>query len=173
MKKTSAMAAVLAAGLFGAMAAPGSASQYAETAVPSASRSKTIDPQEFESRAKSLFSNPKRYDEAIKLFLKAADTREVGDPVRVKDVIMASRLAYYREDMARSLSLMQRAADEAAATGDVLTAAHAYMDAAFLARGFTNADVVVALVKKAELLAYSPLISELDKEGILVRIRSA
>jgi len=172
MRKMSAIAAVVAAGLFSASPAVASASQYTED-IPTARSSKSINPDEYEARARSMFSNPKRYDEAIKLFLKAAETRDVGDPIRVQDIIMASRLAYYREDLGRSLSLMQRAADEAAATGDVLTAAHSYMDAAFLAKEAGTVEVVVNLVRKAEMLAWSPLISALDKEGILARIRSA
>jgi len=169
MRKTSALTAIVAAGLFAFGPGLTSASQMALATTDSHN---AADPHEFESRAKSLFAYPKRYDEAIKLFLKAADTREVGDPVRVQDLVMASRLAYYRDDHGRSLALMRRAADEASSTGDVITAAHAYMDAAFIARLEGSAETVVQLVKKAELLAYSPLIGDKDRDGILVRIRS-
>jgi hypothetical protein len=169
MRKTSAWTAVVAAGLFALGPGLASASQMA---LATTDAHNAADPHEFESRAKSLFAFPKRYDEAIKLFLKAADTREVGDPVRVQDMVLASRLAFYRQDRDRSLAYMLRAADEAAATGDVITAAHSYMDAAFIAKQVGNAETVVKLVKKAELLAYSPLIGDKDREGILVRIRS-
>jgi hypothetical protein len=170
MRKMIAVSAALAAGLFGTGKAMASQTQVA-FAEPVSVRS-TIDPNEYEAKAKDLFAQPKRYDEAIKLFLKAAETRDVGDPMRVQDVIMASRLSYYRQDFSRARSLMVRAADEAAATGDVITAAHSYVDAAFLARQAGEPENIEPLVRKAEMLAASPLIDRADRNGILVRIKS-
>lgn len=171
MRKTSTLAVFVAAGLFAFASGSASASQMALAGTDS---HKASDPNEFEARGKSLFSFPKRYDEAIKLFMKAADAREVGDPVRVQDMILASRLAWYREESDRALVYMRRAADEAAAIGDVITAAHSYMDAAFIAKSSgVRADLVRDYVHKAELLAYSPLIGDKDREGILVRIHNS
>jgi hypothetical protein len=169
MRKTTLMAAVLAIG-FGAVTTDAvSAKQFAmETPAHRAA----TDPGDLETRAKSLFSSPKRYDEAAKLLLRAAETRSVGDPMRVQDVILASRLTFYRGDETKARALMVRAAEEAAATGDVITAAHAYMDAAFIAREAKETEGIGDLVRKAEMLAHSPLIGQADREGILVRIRN-
>ena len=57
-------------------------------------------------------------------------------------------------------------------TGDVLTAAHSFMDSAILAQELGHAGVVTELVKKAERLSYSPLIAKADREDILNRIAS-
>jgi hypothetical protein len=168
MKKTSALTALAVAGmvLFGSDAVSAS-----PVAMATARSHGPSDPQEFETQAVDLLAFPRRYAEAIKLLLKAAGSREVGDPARVKDFVLASRLAYYRKDVDRSFSFMRHAADEAAATGDVITAAHAYVDAAFIGLKSTNIETIGSLVRRAELLAYSPLIGEQDRHGILVRIR--
>lgn len=128
------------------------------------------DPTALEAQARSLFSTPARYSEAVRLFVKAADLREIGDPQRVKNLTMASRLTYYRGDAANALDLMQRAANEAMSTGDVLAAAHGYMDSAYLAQEIGQQGVAAELMKKAEKLSYSPLIAQDDREQIRSRI---
>jgi hypothetical protein len=168
MSKTNALSAVAAVAMIALGSSVASASPLARASRDS---HRPPDPSEFEARAESLFAYPKHYDKAIGLLLKAAGTREVGDPVRVQDLVLASRLAHYREDQDRSLRFMRQAADEAAATGDVITAAHAYMDAAFLALDGGTKEIVEGLIRKAELLAYSPLIGDKDRNGILARIR--
>jgi hypothetical protein len=128
------------------------------------------DPAELESRAQSMLPNPRRYGEAAKLYLRAADLRKAGDPRRVTDLVMASRLTYYDRNVTRARAIMERAADEALAAGDVVSAAHAYVDASFLAWEAGDNESVPRLVKKAELLASSPLLAERDRAAILARI---
>lgn len=130
------------------------------------------NPTELEAQARSLFSSPARYDEAVRLFVKAAGLRDIGDPQRVKDLSMASRLAYYRGETGEALDLMRRAADEAMSTGDVLAAAHGFMDSAYLAHEIGQTGVAAELMKKAEKLSYSPLIAQADREEIRARIAS-
>jgi hypothetical protein len=130
----------------------------------------TADPTELETQARSLFSSPTRYAEAVRLFVKAAELRDIGDPQRVKNLTMASRLTYYRGDTGDALDLMRRAADEAMSTGDVLAAAHAFMDSAHLAHEIGRTGVASELLKKAEMLSYSPLIAQDDREHIRLRI---
>jgi len=170
MRKTTGMRAWIAAGLLMMTPMVASASQIAY-AGPSDREMAT--PNHLEAQARALFATPARYGEAVRLFVKAADMREVGDPIRVKDLIMASRLTYYRADTERALELMSRAANEALSTGDVLTAAHSFMDGAFLAQEVGHAGVVTELVKKAERLSYSPLIAAADRQEILNRIASS
>lgn len=129
-----------------------------------------VGPTELEAEARALFATPARYTEAVRLFIKAADLREIGDQQRVKNFAMASRLTYYRGDINGALSLMQRAANEALSTGDVLAAAHGFMDSAYLAQEAGEAGVAGEMIKKAERLTYSPLLAQKDKEELRNRI---
>jgi ATP/maltotriose-dependent transcriptional regulator MalT len=128
------------------------------------------NPTELEAEARELFASPTRYDEAVRLFVKAAELRGVGDQQRVKDFVMASRLTYYRGGVAEALSLMQRAANEALSTGDVLAAAHGFMDSAYLAQEAGEAGVATEMIRKAERLTYSPLLAREDREELRSRI---
>lgn len=166
MRKTNGWAAIVAAGVLAASPMAATASQM-EYGGPS---DRNDNPTVLEAKARALFSSPARYDEAVRLFVEAADEREIGDPQRVKNLTMASRLTYYAGDTSDALELMQRAANEAMSTGDVLAAAHGYMDSAFLAHEVGQTGVAAALIKKAERLSLSPLIARRDREQILARI---
>jgi hypothetical protein len=160
------MAAVVLAGLMTLAAEAGSATQVA-MAGPMV---KGADPVDLETQARNLFPNPKRYGEAARLLLKAAERRSPGDPARIGDLILSSRLTYYNGDAARARALMERAADEALASGDVINAAHSFMDAAFLAQDAKESESITRLIGKARMLAASPFISQKDREGILGRL---
>jgi len=140
-----------------------------ETGGPSDRVEKT-NPAQLEAQARSLFASPTRYGEAVRLFVEAADQREIGDPLRVKNLVMASRLTYYRGQTHDALHLMQRAANEAISTGDVLAAANSYMDSAFLAQELGHTGVAAEMMKKAERLSYSPLLAQEDRDYIRNRL---
>jgi Flp pilus assembly protein TadD len=167
MRNRNGWAAIITAGvlLAGPMAATGS---QIEQGGPS--DRVTDDPTALEAQARSLFSTPTRYAEAVRLFVRAADLREIGDPQRVKNLSMASRLTYYRGDTSDALDLMQRAANEAMSTGDVLAAAHGFMDGAYLAQEIGQIGLATQLMKKAEKLSFSPLIAQTDREEIRARV---
>lgn len=129
-----------------------------------------VSPEELETQAQKLFESPKKYNDAVKLYVRAAEMRAPGDPVRITDLVMASRLSFYAGKEHRAAELMERAADEAHAAGDVVRAANAYIDASFLAREAGLELKVFELVKKAQLLTASPLLAKSDKEAILARI---
>ena len=167
MRKTNGWAAIVTAGVLLASPLAASATQN-EYGGPSDRTD--ASPSELEAKARTLFSSPARYGEAVRLFVEAADQREIGDPQRVKNLSMASRLTYYSGDTSDALDLMQRAANEAMATGDVLAAAHSYMDGAFLAQEIGQVGVAAELMKKAERLSFSPLIAARDRDGIRARI---
>ncbi len=127
------------------------------------------NPAVLERQAQALFPVPKKYGEAAKLYVRAAELRLPGDPQRVTDLMMASRLKYYDGD-GRAWTLMERAAEEAIAAGDVIGAAHAFVDASFLAQEAGENAVVLDLVERAELLTHSPLLETEQREAILARI---
>jgi hypothetical protein len=166
MRKTSAWTALVVAGLTLAPAM-GAASQVAESG-PMVKRG--TDPVDLEERARSLFTNPERYDEAARLYARAADLRDAGDRMRVEDLMMAARLTFYDGSAAKARVLMERAADEALAAGDVIIAAHAFVDAAYLARDARENERVAELLNRAKMLAGSPLIAQKERENILSRV---
>jgi len=165
MRKSVISAAILA-GLLTLKAGSGAAVQVAYAA-PSLSET---DPAGLEEAARNLFPNPKRYGEAVKLFLKAAELRAPADPMRVSDLVMASRLSFYRGDAEKARALMERAADEALTYGDVVTAAQTYLDAAFLAQEAKDRESVKRLAKRAEQLSNSPLLAADQRANIRRRV---
>jgi hypothetical protein len=64
---------------------------------------------------------------------------------------------------------MAAAAEQALARGDIEKAAHAYADAAWVARERKNSGQVWTLGRQAEILASSPLLSPMQRVGILQR----
>jgi len=166
MRKTSAWTALLVAGLT-LVPALAAASQVAQSG-PVLKRG--TDPIDLETRARAMFTNPKRYAEAARLYQRAADQRAPGDRVRVEDLTMAARLTFYDGDAAKARILMERAADEALAAGDVINAAHAYVDAAFLAQDARESERVADLLGRARMLAGSPLLAQQERDSILARV---
>jgi hypothetical protein len=81
-------------------------------------------------------------------------------------------LSYYRGDEWKALQLMTQAAEEALATGDVVTAAHQFADAAFLAKAAKRPAEAVEFARRSAMLSSSPLIAAKDREAILARIHA-
>ena len=128
---------------------------------------------ELESQAVSLYESPRSFKRAAKLHERAAELRPAGDLIRVDNMRQAARLYHYAGSAAKARDLMVRAGDAALGAGDVLNAAETYLDAAFLYREAGMANEVQQLVKKAQLLTNSPLISARDKSSILSRIQAS
>jgi len=128
---------------------------------------------ELESQAVALYESPRSFKRAAKLHEQAAELRPAGDLVRIDDLRQAARLYHYAGSTAKARDLMVRAGDAALAAGDVLNAAETYLDAAFLYREAGMGGEVLQLVKKAQLLTNSPLISARDKSSILSRIQAS
>ncbi len=164
------VAITMAAGL--GFAGSARADQMAlEYAGPGSNRA-TTQAEKLERQARALFSQPERYGHAARLLQRAASTREIGDPERIRDLHLASRLSYYKGDEGRALVLMQQSANEALATGDVIVAANRYVDAAFLAKSAGQSAAAAEMVQKATLLAGSPLIDVASRTAILTRVEA-
>ena len=129
-----------------------------------------LDPVVLESQAQAFFGTPKRYGDAAKLYVRAAEIRVAGDPQRIMDLMMASRMSYYDGSTTRAWEIMERAAEEALAAGDVVNAAHAFVDASFLAKEAGANTRVIELARRAQLLTSSPLLETAQREAILSRI---
>ena len=125
------------------------------------------------SRAEALYQNQSRLREAAQLHEKEAAVRSASDPEAVVALEQAARLYAYTGNPARGRVLMQRAAERALRSGEVLRAAHAYIDAAFLALREKDVERAYTYTTQADLLARSPHLLAADRAGIVRRIDPA
>jgi hypothetical protein len=128
--------------------------------------------EQLEARATSLFESPKRYPEAARLLVRAADLRDMGDPQRIENLRQASRLYFFASSMKHSRIAAERAAREALAVGHVFEAADALLDAASLAQQVGDTRGGADLLHRAQLLALSPLLSIVDRAALQSRIEA-
>jgi hypothetical protein len=150
-------------------AAPAGSQQlsYAITTEKSAPRP---DPAQLERQAAELYSSPKNFKRAADMLLRAAEMREVTDPMKVKNQSLAARLLYYAGDKTRGLTVLEGAADHALNTGDVLVAAELYLDASYVAQELEQGEKMRELAEKTRLLMNSPLVDARDRDRVLGRI---
>lgn len=122
------------------------------------------------SLAMELYEQPERWEEAGELHERAAKALPKNDASAYFGFHRAAVLYFYAGDTARSRKAMEKAAKVAEATGDVLTAAHTWVDAAFLAVAEGYGGKKRELVRNVRALAASDLLTESDREGIVARV---
>lgn len=167
MKKTITSGTFLLLGMLVAVPAHAQSTRFA---------SATTDPSravELESRAAALYNAPNKFREAARLHEEAAGLRAADDEMKVENLRQAARLYYYTGAKRQAWVAMERAGDAALAAGDVVNAASSYLDAAFLFRAGKQAADVQRMIRKAQLLTNSPLLSAQDRASILGRIAAA
>ena len=128
---------------------------------------------ELEARAWAMRDLMDRYPNAARLYREAADLRPDHDPQKVENLRQASRMSYYSNRPAQASRDAEAAARAALRRGDVVTAADAYVDAAWLAARAGKAARFEHLVEEATLLAGSPLLAEVQREQLLRRLEEA
>ncbi len=111
--------------------------------------------------------------QAACLHEREAAARVEADPLKVDALVLAALLYSYSGDQARGVYVMEKAARGALNRGDVVRAAHAFVDAAFIALKALDRERALGLTRKADMLTLSPLLSALDKQGISRRIDPA
>lgn len=122
------------------------------------------------SRAMELYEQPERWEEAGELHERAAKLLPKNAADGYFGFQRAAVLYFHAGEIARSRKAMERAAEVADATGDVLTAAHTWVDAAFLAVAEGYAGKKREFVRTAQELAASELLDDADRQIILARI---
>ncbi|MEZ4416536.1 MAG: hypothetical protein R3E10_12385 [Gemmatimonadota bacterium] len=120
-----------------------------------------------EAEAGSLIDQMKAWDDAADLLREAAALRPIGDPVAVQNLVQAAKLSFYTGDEREALNGMEAAGERALNEGDVLTAATAFADAAWIASDEGLGERALKLAARAQRLAFSPLIGNADR----VRLR--
>ena len=108
-------------------------------------------------------ANLSAWDRAAKLFRRAAELRPEGDPTATENLIYAARLSFYEGDTRQAVRDFEAAGQRALAMGDVLVAANAFADAAWVAHNRGSGERALGLLSRARLLANSPLIAESER----------
>ncbi len=103
---------------------------------------------------------------AATLFRRAAELRPSSDPVGVDDLLQAARLAYYHGDKGDAVRDFEAAGRRALALGDVIAAANAFVDAAWVADENGRGAKALDLVDRARLLANSPLMPDEIRDNL-------
>jgi hypothetical protein len=122
------------------------------------------------ARAASLFTRPDRYRVAADLLVRAAQVRAEDDAASVNELIVAGKLYAYANSIGTARRTLEEAAERALRFGDVVRAAHASLDAAFLAIQQADRNGVRELSARAERLAAAPHLSDTQRADILSRI---
>jgi hypothetical protein len=110
-----------------------------------------------------------RWGDAARLHRHSAALRAADDSLGFRCLSMAAQLSYLRNDLSSARNGMAGAAAQALARGDILTAAGAYTDAAWLAQEQNRAGDVRKYSRQAEVLARSPLLTGAQRATILKR----
>jgi hypothetical protein len=113
----------------------------------------------------------RRLRDAARLHRRSADLRPAEDPLGFRCLTEAAAFAYHTGDLSTAREDMARAAAHALARGDLRSAALAYLDGAWIAQEQKNRRQVWELGHRAEMLAESPLLAQVDREAINQRIR--
>ncbi len=118
-----------------------------------------------EAQAMEYIGN-QEWTRAASLFRRAADLREPGDPAAINDLVRAAQLSFYRGDEGRAIRDFESAGRRAMAIGDVLVAAYAFVDAAWIAERGGHSRRALDLLARARLLSNSPLLPEDDRRHL-------
>jgi len=130
----------------------------------------TVFQSPLHSRAMELYDVPERWEEAGELHERAAGLLPKNDAAAYFAYHRAALLYFYAGKTPRARKAMEKAADVAEATGDVLTAAHTWVDAAFLAVAEGYAGKKREFVRAVRELADSELLDDDDRRSILARV---
>ncbi len=118
------------------------------------------DVEALEADAHAQLDDLSAWERAARLFRRAADLRPEGDPAGTENLIYAARLSYYEGNERQAVRDFEAAGQRALAMGDVIVAANAFTDAAWVAQHRGYGERALALLSRARLLSGSPLIPE-------------
>jgi hypothetical protein len=125
---------------------------------------------QLQARAQALFASPDLYPVAAQLFKRSAAMRAPGDPQAVESLAMAARLLTYAGQYGRARAAMESAAERALADGDVVTAAHHFAEAAYIAGNYAQNARAEDLVERVLWLASVPGLSDGQRQDMLQRL---
>ncbi len=162
MKNAASTRVAAAAALLTAACAAGATAQ-------TATRATTDEIATLEMDARDYLSDLSKWDRAATLFRRAAELRPEGDPTATEDLMYAARLSFYEGKERQAIRDFEAAGQRALVMGDVLVAANAFADAAWIAQNRGYGARAHALLGRAQLLSNSPLIPEDAREHLRAR----
>jgi hypothetical protein len=110
-----------------------------------------------------------RWQAAAEMYLRAARTRTADDARASGNYAAAANLFFAARDLDASINAMIESGDHALGRGDVVTAAHAYLNAGWVAGQKRDARTMMELTNRARLLASSPQLTVAQRDEILRR----
>ena len=120
--------------------------------------------------ADALPARTDQFAKAARLYQRSAEARAPGDTATPTCLRTAAYLFYYSGDSRAGADLMEKAAQKSVEHGDVVHAANAYIDAAFIAAEIRQSDRALEFGRRAELLATSPLLSDSQRDALRGRM---
>ena len=161
---------LMASGTLMALAAAPASAMAQQKLPPVRVTASTAYADELAIRAESLSTDLSQFKKAAELFERSADARQPGDTRAVTCLRSAATLRYNSGNKAKGLTLMEKAGDRAIRLGDVMIAAHSYIDAAVIASELRQGARATDLSERAVLLAKSPLLSADQRTALLARM---
>ncbi len=116
--------------------------------------------EKIEAKAAKELDEGGNWGRAASLFRRAAELRPAGDATAVSDLLRAGRLAFYEGHERQAVRDFEAAGERALERGDVIAAANAFADAAWVAEADGDGAKAGELLARARLLANSPLLGE-------------
>ena len=150
-------------------------------ALPTSARAQLLEPiritesrqkaEKLDAQASAIEDNDwSQLEKAASLREKAALLRTADDPAGTVSLYWAARDRYYSGNQKAARALMEQAADRALAMGDVLNAATAYTEAAYISADLKDGSRMRELAGKARLLASSPMLSDDQRDQLRTRL---
>ncbi len=133
---------------------------------------------ERQSRATELDLRAANYEDrdwskirtAAKLREEAAGLRQDSDVLKSASLYWAARDNYYAENTSKARDLMVQSAQHALDVGDVIAAAAAFTDAAYISADLKDVASTKLYATRARMLANSPMLSQAQKDDVLSRL---
>ena len=133
---------------------------------------------EKQSRAAELDRRAASYEDgdwgqirtAARLREQAADLREDSDVLKPASLYWAARDNYYAANTSKARDLMVQSAQHALDVGDIIAAATAFTDAAYISADLKDVQSTKLYATRARMLANSPMLSAAQKDDVLQRL---
>jgi hypothetical protein len=124
-----------------------------------------------EAQANALLSTfPFQFPRIAQLYEKAAHLRPEHDPIRVRNLLFSGKAYHHARRLEASRRNLTLAAETAVRYGELVTAAHAFLDAAFVAVEQKDMAEASRLATRAACLSRSSLIAVGDASNIRRRL---
>lgn len=170
-KMTRSVVPVAASTLFSMFALPAAAFAQWELAPVRVTASAVARADSLDAAAsRRTISTLRDFKKVARLHEESAQLRSAGDAKRFDCLQTAARLRYGANDRRRAVEDMEQAAQQAAARGDVVNAAGAYVDAAHVAAELRQGERAAEFVRAAQLLTQSPLLSDAQRTELRGRL---